>query len=82
MTPLEIEVLLHCYTCPAPHPRIEAPEVVRTIKTFESIGIIEKTWGDCYHTTERGKAMVRLLCSIPFPKQQWVDEHGNVIKTT
>ena len=84
MTPLEIEVLIHCHVCPAPHPRLGAPAVAEAIERFERNGIIVKKslkyrTGVYYPTTDRGKALVRILCSTPFPEQRWVDQNGNII---
>ena len=81
MTPLEIEVLLHCHTCPTPHPRANAPAVVEALNWFEFERIIEPH-EDYYYTTSRGKALVAVLRSVPLPQQQWVDQYGKVIKTT
>ena len=78
MTPLEIEVLIHCHACPCPHPRINAPAVWGTIKYFQDQGLIRPV-KNYYETTDRGKAMVYLLCNTPFPLQQWVDQYGNII---
>ena len=78
MTPLEIEVLIHCHTCNAPHPRLNAPAVAGAIRDFENEGVV-RPYADYYKTTDKGKAMVILLCSIPFPTQQWIDQYGNVI---
>jgi len=89
MTPLEIDVLLHCHVRPAPHPRINAPAVVEAIEMFLDKGIIERhsacnraflNVGMYYQTTDRGKAIVKLLCSTPFPTQKWVDQNNKIIE--
>ena len=80
MTPLDIEVLIHCHVCPAPHPKLGAPAVEEAIRMFEHNKIIEREEDlGCYRTTDRGKALVRILCSTPFPEQRWVDQNGNII---
>ena len=80
MTPLQIEVLLHYHTCELVFPRFDAPAVQDAISWFVAHDLITSSLEPgCYHTTERGKTLVTLLCSIPFPQQQWVDQHGNVI---
>ena len=78
MTPLEIEVLIHCHSCPAPHPRLNAPTVAGTITEFKNQEVIRRV-KNYWETTDKGKAMIRLLCSIPLPTQQWIDQYGNVI---
>ncbi len=78
MTPLNIEVLLHCYTSRAIFSRADAPAVQETIDLFLKENLIEAS-EDYYSTTERGAALVWLLCSTPLPEQRWVDEDGNVI---
>ena len=88
MSPLEIEVLLHCHCCPAPHPNIDAPAVAETMEMFLDNGIIKRVLtpgteaGIYYHTTDRGKVLVKLLCSVPFPVQKclWVDQNNNIIE--
>ena len=80
MTPNDIDVLLHCYTSPEPHPRQDAPAVRESIQWFLTEGLIqpEKDRG-VYSTTDRGAAHVRQLCALPWPKPAWVDEQGNII---
>lgn len=79
MTPNDIEVLIHCYVTPAPHPRRSAPAVHDAIDMLLREGLIYETNEGCYGTTERGAAHITQLCDTPFPKQVWVDEHGRVI---
>ena len=78
MTPNDLEVLIHCHVCPEPHPRAHAPAVQDTINTFLAHGILEAK-GNSYITTERGDALMRLLCNTEMPQQAWVDKDGNVI---
>jgi hypothetical protein len=80
MTPCEIEVLIHCYVSPAPHPRIDSGAVSDAINTFLSEGLIEPVGqANRYDTTPRGVAHISQLCSTPFPVQKWVNEAGEVI---
>ncbi len=80
MTPNDIEILLHCHTTPGVHPRIDAPYVRSAIDMFVSNGIIEQREGDGYSTTSKGRALVEVLCSTPFPIEAWVDSNGKVIE--
>ena len=79
MTPSDIGILLHCHTCPDPHPRIDAPAVQETIADFIEFGILKQK-GYSYITTGKGNALVTLLCKTEMPQQAWVDKHGNVIR--
>ncbi len=80
MTPLDIEILLHCYgssgTAP---PNADYPAVKDTIEDFLDAALIEGC-KDYYSTTERGDALVRVLCSTAFPEEKWVDKDGNIIR--
>ena len=85
LTPNDIGILIHCHCCPEPHPRLSAPAVQETIARFLKEGLIEPLvypagYVDCYTTTERGKALMALLCCTPFPTKQWVDGNGQVIE--
>ena len=79
MTPNDIEILIHCYVCPRPHPRASAPGVVETLNEFVFLGLVEKYGNTMYRTTDRGKAYMEMLCTLPLPVQKWVDQSGKVI---
>ena len=79
MTPNDIEILIHCYVCPRPHPRISAPAVVEALNEFVFLGLVERDSHNTYHTTDRGKAYMEMLCTLPLPVQKWVDQSGKVI---
>ena len=78
MTPLQIEVLLHCATSGSPFPRADAPAVVEAIKYFLNNYLIEGS-DDYYTTTDRGEALVNLLCQVSFPVKGWVDKDGKLV---
>lgn len=85
MTPNDIEILIHCYSCAAPHPRKDAPAVEESFKRFVEDGLIIQDFeyskdGDIYRTTDRGAAHVINLCSTPLPEQRWVNQNGEIIK--
>lgn len=85
MTPSDIEILIHCHTCPTPHPRISASAIAETIRMFVLNGIVEEkqlkySSGVYYPTTDRGKVLVEIICSTPLPIQKWVDHNGNIIE--
>jgi 5-keto 4-deoxyuronate isomerase len=72
MTPVDLEVLLHC------HYKTEmlsnAPSYQRAKNRFISAGIIEACGGGCgYTTTERGKVWLSMLLETPYPTASWAD---------
>jgi len=79
MTPNDIEILIHCHVSPAAHPRIDAPAVKETLESFKRNELVYQDAAGVYHTTERGAAHINQLCSTPWPKQAWIDEHGRII---
>lgn len=79
MTPNDIEILIHCHVCPAPHPRIAHNGNV--ITKFIQLGLIEEAdKRNCYRTTSRGAAHVEQLCNLALPTQAWIGADGKVIK--
>lgn len=80
MTPNDIDILLHYYTTPEEHERIEAPAVSKAIQSFLDRGILrlatldEKlVWAGSYRVTEKGQKLVTMLCSTPDPVFRWID---------
>lgn len=80
MTPNDIEILLHCHTCPDRHPRMEAPGVRSTFQSLEINGLIEEHKDGYFVTTGRGKAHVETLCTTPWPVQKWVNDKNEIIE--
>ncbi len=76
MTPNDIEILLHCYYSPEPHPRFNAPAVEEGLQMLLNLELIERFSGDIFVTTERGKSHIRQLCDLPFPIKQRVNYKG------
>lgn len=77
MTPNDIDVLLHYHCCCDEHERIHAPAVAEAINGFVQDGILRprqqrSEHGSSYETTERGVALVELLCRTEYPVQVWV----------
>lgn len=73
LSPNDIEVLIHCHCRPEPHPRLDAPAVRDAINRFLHFGIIKISGKDMYNTTDRGDALMMMLCRTPFPESIWVD---------
>jgi hypothetical protein len=82
MTPNGIQILLHCYYSPTPHPRLHAPAVKEEIQSFLTNGLIESDLDNpgVYRCTPRGAAHVSQLCSLPWPTQAWIGADGKVIE--
>ena len=88
-SPCDIEVLLHCYYSPEIHPRVDTPAVQSSYGNLILCGLIvpqcfmvgaDTTNLNGYETTERGRAHVKQLCSLPLPSSAWVDGNGKVIE--
>ena len=79
-SPNNIEVLLHCYTSPSPHPRAHAPSVKDALKAFENCGVIEPGEEEgVFVTRPLGNAWVRALCLTAIPRSAFIDENGKLI---
>lgn len=90
-SPCNIGVLLHCYYSPEVHPREDAPAVQLSYKLLELCGLIElqcfmaeadTTNLNKYKTTERGRAHIKQICTLPLPSSDWVDSNGKLIELT
>ena len=84
-SPCDIEVLLHCYYSPEEYPRVYAPAVQSSYGILVLCGLIEPVYNEVtitseYRTTERGRAHVKQLCTLPLPSSAWVDNNGKVIE--
>ena len=82
MTPNDIEVLIHHHVSPEPHPRAHALAIQESIRMFIINGIFEPREGGNHRTTQKGDALVRMLCNLKWPQKAWIDEDDNVILRT
>lgn len=73
MTPLELEILIHCHVTSTQHPNLDAPAVKEGFKKFKADGIIVLAGKDCYCLTEKGRAWLETILSIPYPSV-WLDK--------
>ena len=74
MTPNDIEILLHFYTTPEPHERMDALAVKEAIESFLERKILVYDNGDArFHVTGKGEKLVHMLCETPDPIQRWLD---------
>ena len=94
MTPNHLDILIHYYTAPGDHPRIDAPAVEQAVEEFVSDGIL---WEDrdkirmgnrpsnCgkYCITEKGRVWLLMILKTPYPtlKKIWIDGNDNIIDT-
>lgn len=82
MTPLHLKLLLHAYCHPEPWPH-ESPasrEYEAQLKDADLITMDADTDGPLYWIcTEKGKAHVEQLCTLPLPRQMWVNAIGEVL---
>lgn len=60
MTPLEIEVLIHCHVSPKPHPRQNAPAVQEALKKFVQLDLISLESGSSESTVVNGMIVKEL----------------------
>jgi DNA-binding PadR family transcriptional regulator len=72
MTPNDIEVMLHCYISPEPHPRQDAPAVQDSLQRCLLKGLIvrkEEGPDDVYEVTEGGRLYIEALRNVPLPER-------------
>ena len=79
MTPNELEILMHYYISPKPHPRIDAPACQETTQKFMDDGIFEFNGGDSYLVTEKGQAWIRMILKTPYPIPAYIDHKGKEV---
>lgn len=68
-----LEVLLHCYVSPSPHPRYDAPSVREALTELTDNGLIYckgREGNPVFSTTRKGSFMVNHLLSIPLPVEE------------
>lgn len=80
LTPLELDVLIHCYVSPAPHPRQDAESVMAACARLYLDEVIEPSDHGGWQTTDKGRAWLAAILRTPMPRQAWVDATGNVIE--
>lgn len=85
MTPIDLEVLIHCHVSPERHPRADTSAVRESLATLYRQGLIHRSSLDCseigiFETTTRGAAHIKQLCNLQLPRAMWIDGAGRVIK--
>ena len=82
LSPLEVDILMHCCTRRCPFPNSDNAVVASQIRDFLNLGAICPVAGqqDVYCTTPLGDAWVKAICAVPPPRQVFVDELGRIIE--
>ena len=70
MTPVEVEVLMFYHFMIIDHSRINTPAIKDAINMWVANGILKP---DSKTTTEKGTALVEMICSTPMPIPSWKD---------
>ena len=78
ITPIELEVLIYHYCSPEPYPYRESPAGSAAIKKFREDGIFNTAIHP--QVTDKGKAWLKLILDVPYPRQVFVDQNNNVIE--
>jgi len=82
LTPNALEILIHYFVCPDPHPRFHAPAVKEAISHFLEEGILESNDSldlGTYSLTDKGGAWLTIILQTPYPKQVWIDQDNKMI---
>lgn len=74
LTPVEVEVLLHCFYRPEPPPSA-TPAYRAAVGKLLGMSVIVSREG-AYECTPLGDAWVKAICKTPAPKQVFVDASG------
>jgi hypothetical protein len=79
LTPYELSILLHYYTCPTDWEEMDAPAWRETILKLTELGLLEedKTNEACYRHTEKLVAHIEHILCLPLPVQKWVIQGVN-----
>lgn len=77
MTPIQAQVLLHCFYACDDYPGGNTPAVKDAYNWLELHGLIgleldEKAGKSYVRTTERGATLVQAMIGTPMPVQAWV----------
>ena len=76
-SPVNLEILLHCYYSPEPLPRYDAPatkEGVLYLLRNDMIsieGYVKEESKDIYRATAKGEFYIKHLMTVPFPISTW-----------
>jgi hypothetical protein len=80
-TPLHLKLLLHTYTTPESWPH-NASAVLDYQTELAEAGLIQRhedTDASYWECTEKGKAHVQQLLTLPLPIPAWINKDGQVL---
>ena len=78
-TPVELVVLLRChYEADGPSNN-DSPAVAKALSRWEGLGCVRY---EDYHweITQKGRAMVGMICQTPLPEQVWADPRATTVE--
>ena len=88
MTPNDIEILIHYYVSPTPHPRVDVNReaigklcdqgLMETMTSVLLEGLTSKN-EDGYRITWKGRAHIRQIYDLPTPRLAWLDSGDEII---
>jgi hypothetical protein len=75
VTPIRLQVILHCYDKLEPYPQ-RNPAITDAINFWLRMDMIIENDGDdldddVFMVTEKGRVYVEALCKTPFPEPSW-----------
>jgi len=82
LTPLHLRILLHCYISPPDAPFNHAGCSNEYQHDLIEMGLLlfDRIEDASPTATERGKAHIQQLLSLPLPQQAWIGADGAVIQ--
>lgn len=72
MTPNDIQVLLHYFVWPGPHPQKDQPWVINSEVNLNRNGLLHSDESGRVYTTARADVYINALRNVPLPVQRWV----------
>lgn len=81
MSPHDINVLLHHYAVRAPWPNGDTPAYQGSVRWMVNAELLHDGPDGWLATTERGNALVSMLCATPLPQASFIDPRdGRVVE--
>lgn len=84
LTPLHLKLLLHAYSHCEPWPHNHSGVAKDYEADLAKEGLVQRhedTDSSYWECTDKGKAHVEQLMSLPFPTQAWINKDGQVLAT-
>ena len=78
MTPIKLDILLHCHISPTAHPQYDSPAFRVELQNLMEEDIVRSTSKEnIFALTQKGEAWLRLILETPMPILQWIDPRNN-----